>query len=419
MAGVGELEEMIARLNQDAQLDSAGKFTLDLAKSLQKLSQFARTYGNRWALYATQAGVAGRASQMHISSGLRSESVTLRFPGDLPESLRDPNRFTHFDNQGTEDAPETLLLRQAVQWALAPGSSVSLVVEGRRGGFCLSGQRQNYQIRELPAAETTRVALVRERPQEAWWKNPFRRARNSLALLLECRWRLSFCPVPVKFDGLSLCSGMPYDLPGVPPLILMEQLHLESDPATDCLAASHPGDIPAMHYLVGEQVERRPYMATPPAQLGWMEMIHPTRHGMLTLQEGPPAAGGFAVGSWWSAQGNPQHLSLNFQDCLMEVYDGRRCRCANALFYARPSRDLVYYQRYGMLCNPLELPNLQTDAWTVIVADNTIQMDPTGLNPIRDEYVWRRSAELEENIRQTQIRLAGRLDAQGLPFKAF
>jgi len=419
MAGVGELEELIARLHQDAQLDSAGKFTLDLAKSLQKLSQLARTYGNRWALYATQAGVAGGASQMHISSGLRSESVTIKFTGDLPEPLRDPRRFTRFDSEGAEDAPDTLLLRQAVQWALAPGSSVSLVVEDRRGGFCLSGQHQNYQIRDLPAAEASRVALVRERPAEAWWRNPFRRARNSLALLLECRWRLSFCPVPVKFDGLSLCSGMPYDLPGVPPLILMEQLRLESDPSAACLAASHPGDIPAMHYLVGEQVERRPQWATPPAQVGWMEMIHPTRNGMLFLQDGPPAPGGFTVGSWWSAHGEPQHLSLNFQDCLMEVYDGRRCRCANALFYGRPSRDLVYFQRFGMLCNPLELTNLQTDAWTVIVADNTIQLDPTGLTPIRDEYVLRRSGEIEESIRQTQIRLAGRLDPLGLPFRAF
>jgi len=136
VAGVGELEELITRLNQDARLDSAGKFTLDLAKSLQKLSQLARTYGNRWALYATQAGVAGGASQMHISSGLRSESVTLRFDGELPEQLRDPTRFTHFDNRGADDDPETLLLRQAVQWALAPGSSVNLVVEDRRGGFC-------------------------------------------------------------------------------------------------------------------------------------------------------------------------------------------------------------------------------------------------------------------------------------------
>ena len=419
MAGVGELEEMIARLHQDAQLDSAGKFTLDLSKSLQKLSQLARTYGNRWALYATQSGVAGGANQMHISSGLRSESVTLRFRGDLPESLRDPNRFTHFDNQASDDAPETLLLRQAVQWALAPGSSVNLVVEGPRGGFCLSGHDQNYQIHDLPAAEASRVALVRGRPQESWWQNPFRRARNSLALLLECRWRLSFCPVPIKFDGLSLCSGMPYDLPGMPSVILMEQLLLESDPLAACLAASHPGDIPAMHYLVGEQVERRPQWATPPAQLGWMEMIHPTRSGMLCLQDGPPAPGGFTVGSWWSAQGEPQHLSLNFQDCVMDVYDSRRCRCANALFYARPGRDLLYFQRYGMLCNPLDLRNLQTDAWTVIVADDSIHMDPTGLSPIRDEYVLRRSDELEESIRKTQIRLARRLDAQGLPFRAF
>ena len=99
----------------------------------------------------------------------------------------------------------------------------------------------------------------------------------------------------------------------------------------------------------------------------------------------------------------------------MKAYDGRRCRCASALFYARPSRDLIYYQRYGMLCNPMELYNLLTDAWTVIVADDTIQMDPTGLTPIRDESILTRNCEIEESIRKTQIRLAGRLDARGLP----
>ena len=43
LAGVGELEEMVARLSQDARLDSACKFTLDLARGLQKLAQLART----------------------------------------------------------------------------------------------------------------------------------------------------------------------------------------------------------------------------------------------------------------------------------------------------------------------------------------------------------------------------------------
>lgn len=121
MAGVVELEEMIARLNAGTRLDSAGKFTVDLARALQGLAKLARTYPTRWALFALQAGVAGRATQMHVSSGLRSESVTLHFDGLLPEQLRDPGAFTRFDGNVDPSEPATGLLRQAVQWSLAPG----------------------------------------------------------------------------------------------------------------------------------------------------------------------------------------------------------------------------------------------------------------------------------------------------------
>jgi hypothetical protein len=408
MAGVGELEEMVARLSQDARLDSTGKFTVDLARGLEKLAQLARTYHTRWALFAVQAGVAGQAQQMHLSSGLRSESVTLLFSGPLPEQLREARRFTRFDSQTQEDADTTTLLRQAVQWALAPGSGVNLVVEDAGGGFCLSGKNQNYQIHELPPAAASRVALVRERPHDPWWKNPFGRARNSLALLLECRWRLSFCPVPVKFDGLSLCSGMPYDLPGFPEPLMMEQLHLDPRGDYPCLATAHPRDIPANYYVLGQQRERRPEWASPAAAVGWIELVHP---GKMALSPGVPLGERFTLGSWWTRDGQPEHVWADIRpDVLLPAFQSNRCRCRMALYYHGRSRDLLYCQRFGILLNPLELSELQTDAWTVILADDSIQTDPTGLNPVLNEELRARTRHLEEGIRHTQIRLASSLD---------
>lgn len=408
MAGVSELEEMVARLSQDARLDSAGKFTVDLARGLDKLAQLARTYHTRWALFGVQAGVAGQASQMHLSSGLRSESVTLHFPDQLPAQLREPARFTRFDSQDSEDSHATTLLRQAVQWALAPGSSVNLVVEDSSGGFCLSGKNQNYTLHELPAAPLSRVALVRERPHEPWWKNPFGRARNSLALLLECRWRLSFCPVPVKFDGLSLCSGMPYDLPGFPQPLMLEQLHMDASREGACLAVAHPRDIPANYYVLGSHLEKRPEWASPAAQVGWLELVCP---GRLVLGQGVPLGERFTVGSWWRQDGQPEHLWADLQDhCLLSAFQSNRCRCQMALYYHGRSRDLLYCQRFGILLNPLELPGLQTDAWSIILAEDQLQTDPTGLNPIRNEALLQRAAQIEEGVRRTQIRLAARMD---------
>ncbi|MFN8610509.1 MAG: hypothetical protein U0931_23420 [Vulcanimicrobiota bacterium] len=401
---------MISRLHQETRLDSAGKFTLDLARGLEKLAQLARTYQTRWALYALQAGVAGRAVQMHISSGLRSESVTLYFEGWLPQQLREPDQFTRFDGRSSQDSPMTGLLRQAVQWSLAPGASVNLVVEDAKGGFCLTGQQQNYKIHALPTIGLgqTRIALVRERPSEAWWKNPFKRARNSLALLLDCRWRLSFCPVPVKFDGLSLCSGMPFDLPGFPTPLMMAQLHLQSDQRRLGLAVAHPRDVPANSYVLGNELHRRPEWSSPTAQLGWLELVG-GGEGALQVSPGVPLGDRFTVGSWWRPDGQPEHIwAQSLDPCLLTAFGGARCHCDKALFYHGRSRDLLYHQQYGVLLNPLQLTALNTDAWSMLVADDGIATDPTGLNPIHDQALNRRIEELEAGVRATQIRLAAR-----------
>ncbi len=409
MARVVELEEMIARLNAGTRLDSAGKFTVDLARALEKLAQLARTYPTRWALFALQAGVAGRATHMHVSSGLRSESVTLYFEGWLPEQLRDPAGFTRFDGNIDPTEPATGLLRQAVQWSLAPGCAVNLVVEDPQGGFCLSGQQQNYRIHSLPTIGLgqARIALVRERPSEPWWKNPFKRARSSLALLLDCRWRLSFCPIPVKFDGLTMCSGMPFDLPGFPPPLMMAQLHLQRDQPPWGLAVAHPRDVPANSYVLGNEILRRPEFASPVAQLGWLELV--SGEGSLHSSPGVPLGDRFTVGSWWRYDGQPEHIWADSLDSyLLAAYAGARCHCSTALFYHTRSRDLLYHQQYGVLINPVQLTNLQTDAWSMLVADDSIATDPTGLNPIHDEALTQRIDRLEAGVRATQIRLAGR-----------
>ena len=404
MAGVNELAEYVAKLSQAAQLDSSGQFTLDLARGLAQLSKLAWAYPNRWAYYLTQAGVAGGARAIHLSSGLRAESVTLEF-AELPEELVDSRNVTRPESGQSSACLQ--LLRQGLRWVLATESPLDLVVESPRGGYCLSGQKSGYQLRELAGSQQTRVGLVRGRPAEPWWKKPFGRARSAASLMLESRWRLAYCPVPVKIDGFSLCSGVPDYLPDFHKPLMMQQLHLLPSDNSQSLATSHPGLTPAYRYLVDEQVEERPKAASPVAEVGWLELVIPGG-GQLNRATGVNRPEECMVGNWYQGA-EPNYLTISCgHEAQMAEYSKQRCRCSAALYYCARSRDVLHCQRYGMLCDPIPLPGLQTDAWNVVWADDTVQVDPSGQKPILDEYLNLHIERLQQGIRQSQIRVAAK-----------
>lgn len=392
MAGVSELENYVAQLSQSAQLDSAGQFTLDLSRSALQMSALARTQPHRWAFFLTQAGVAGGATAIHLSSGLRAESVTLEF-AEGPDGLSDA-RLLNQQREG--ESAFVQLVRLGLQWALAGQSQVDLVVETPRGGYCLSGDR----LRELPGGSGTRLAVVRVRPAEPWWKIPFGRAKASLGLLLESRWRLAYCPVPVKFDGLTLSGGRPDHLPEFRKPLMVQQLHWLPDDRQGCrLKVAHPSLVPAVHYVLGDQVEERPLLALPVAEVGWLELVLP-QPAQMSLWPGLPREGDCTLGSW-SKDGK------NWLVAVTDVQGYSMGRSRLVMYYHGRSRDQLHCQRYGLLCDPVSLPTLQTDAWSVVWADDEVQVDPTGLTPIHDEYLSGHIERVERSIRRGQIRLGG------------
>lgn len=400
MAGVSELEEYIGQLSGGARLESAGHFTVDLIREARQMRALASTHSNRWAFYMTQAGVAGGARLIQMSSGIRAESVTLEFDRPHPD-LEKPALLTE---PRPEESTFLQLLRHALRWALGSDVPIDLIVEGPKVGFTLTGRRSAIEVREIPARPTQRLALVRRRPTEPWWKRPFRRARASLALFLEARWRLAYCPVPVKFDGLSICTGVPESLPEFRAPLMLQQLHLALQDGPG-LAAVHPGLVPAYHYISGDQVEPRPHAATPLPTVGWIELFP---SNPMHVASGPPSSDYFTAGSWWH-EGRPEHLILaGCQPALLEAFLHQRCRCHNVLYYHGRGRDRLFCQRFGLLSNPLILFNLQTDAWSILMADDEVQTDATGLTPVLNEYLQKRIERLEMGIRHTQIRLAER-----------
>lgn len=400
MAGVSELEEYVGRLSQGARLESAGQFTVDLIKEARQMRALARSHPNRWAFYLTQAAVAGGAVSVQMSSGVRAESVTLEFLEGHSE-LDSPARLTE---PSPDESVFLQLLRQALRWALASEAAVDLLVEGPEVGFGLSGRKGHIQLLETASQPETRVALMRRRPAAPWWKWSFGGARASLALFLEARWRLAYCPIPVKFDGLSLCAGVPESLPEFRAPVMMQQLHLALEGGS-ALAVAHPGMVPAYQYISGDQIEPRPAGASPTPTVGWLELL-PVRK--LQRVPGLPSADHLTAGSWWLGH-EPEHLRLaESQAALLGLFSNERCACKNVLYYHGRSRDRIYCQRYGLLCNPLILTGLQTDAWTILIADDQVQTDPTGLTPVLNEYLLNRIEKMERDIRNTQMRLAER-----------
>jgi hypothetical protein len=335
---------------------------------------------------------------MHLSSGLRAESVQLEFAAP-PPGLADARSI------GQQSNPESVviqLLRTGLQWALAGRSQVDLLVETPQGGYALSWESSRHGVRPLPAAPTTRVAVVRARPAEPWWKVPLGRAQASLGWMLESRWRLAYCPVPTRFDGLCLSSGLPYHLPEFRKPLMVQQMNLLPEPAAGSfLRVAHPCQVPAVHYVVGEQVEERPFRATPVAEVGWMDLVLP---GACQLALRPDPAEN-VVGQW-TLDGRREHVVLPGMPGTVEG-----CCCSSVFYYQGRCRDQVHCQRLGLLCDPVPMAGLQTEAWNVVLADDEVQVDPTGLTPIQNDYLMGKLEWVEKSIDRSQVRL-GRLQTR-------
>jgi len=377
-------------------LDSAGEFTVDLARSAKQMAALARAHPNRWAFFLTQAGVLAGARSIKLSSGPKVESVVLEFAQPF-DDLLDPHAVS-LTRPG--EAPFLTLLRQGLQWSMACQGQISLLVQNPIRSYLLTSSPQGTQIAEVESAPFTRVALFRRDPLVPWWKRPFHQPRAAAELLVEGRYRLAYCPVPVKLDGLSLWSGQPDLLPNFRKPIMVAQFNLYKQ-GSGFLAAAQPAQVPAQRYLIEGQVRHRPSGSRPLPEVGWLEIVGTESAQMVSSSN---LDDGLYLLADWVHGYTPTYLYLSDRLCRPGL---PTLPCGSVLYYHGRSRDQIFFQKHGLLSNPITLPELQTDAWTVVLADDEVRMDPSGLTPIIDDALTRRVGEIQEAIRRTQIRLAG------------
>ncbi len=407
MAGVSQLEDYLAQLKADAVRESSGRFTVDLERELKRLGELSRALPFRWILFACQAAVAVGASQVRLSSGLRSDSIRFDLEGDPLEHFP-PTLF-----ERVAERAEAVFLRSAFEWALAARVDCSLLVEGPRAAYMVSRGKSGTQRLECRPSGHRRVMLVAGRPAQPWWKLGLGRVEQSAALLVECRWRLAFCPIPVWLDGLSVVSGRTDWLPGLRPPVTMQQIHLCWEQGCSRLALEHPCATPSIRYAVGgpaaAEGPSRASFVQPRARLGWLEVVPPPGQSVrLETRLDTPEGSDWCLGQWGELEGEQRVVVCGAKNPELVAFAGQRIAAQGTAYYHGRSLDRFFPVHYGMVANPIELSELGTEAWSVLWADDAFEFDASGMELVRTPRVLSQIENCQQQIRQTQLRVARR-----------
>ena len=407
MSGVSQLEDYLDQLRAGARPDSSGEFTMDIGRQARRLGELSRAYPHRWLLFACQAAVAAGASKISVSSGLRADSVAFDLVDD--PLARFPPTFL----QGGSTSQEAGLLRAAFEWALSLGVECSLLVEGSEEAYVVRSDHQGTQRWWCPATGRRRVTLVAGRPSQPWWRRLLGRVEHSASLLVECRWRLACCPVPVTLDGFSLVSGRIDWLPGFRPPLTMLQIHLAPPGGPVGLALEHPSLRPSIRYAVGgacpQEAPPRPSSVPPLAEFGWLEVVPPQGERLeLVANSGECDSQAWILGSWVHLNKLRQVAIRGGQSPDLQGFSGRRLGAQGAAFYHGRCDDRFFPVHFGMTANPIELSELGTEAWSVLWADTEFEFDASGLELVRTPRVLGQLEHCQNQIRQTQLRVARR-----------
>lgn len=386
MAGVSELEDLLASLKTEGQLQSSGQFSVDFEKALAKLGALAHQHIHRWFFYAAQAAVGYGAIELRLSVNHRSASLVFTLPR-LPPALEDGRALQGIEESGAVSGDEaaTHCLRQAMLWARAlEPDSFALLCSGRHSGYVVSTSATGLTWKEsAPVESPTKICLILTKDSVAG-------ARWASSLQAEAVYRLSFCPVPVFLDGLALSRGDSSQLlknsrKRQGNVKLVERYVLCSDQHPAVLALVHPRLQPASAYTragIDHKTRARNYLPTPVTYY-----LDVGGEGVLEApwQVGPPGGNGLCLGAWTVPEGFQQELRLQSElDYELAEFAGERVR-ARALFSRmRVSGSYMVCARFGMLLDPVPLKGVPDDGWVVVVASNSLTTDASGLVVVQD-----------------------------------
>jgi hypothetical protein len=386
MAGVSQLEDLLANLQTEGRFQSSGQFSVDFERALSKLGTMAKQHPHRWIFYAVQAAVGYGATELTLSVNHRSTSLVFVLPR-LPAALEDGRALQGIEESDAVggEAAATHCLRQALLWgrALDP-DDFALLCSGAHPGYVVNTSATGLTWKERPPVEraTTISLLLSKSMVGGHWASSFQ---------AEAVYRLSFCPVPVFLDGLPLSRGDSSQLlrnrsKRTGNVKLVERYVLCSAQHEAVLALVHPQLQPAGTYTrEGQLPLERGRGALPQAVTYFLDLAG---EGVQEAdwQVSNAASVGFSVAEWQAPDGTPCHLHLDSSvDYELQAFGGDRVR-ARALFSRmRVTGNYLVCARFGMLLNPESLDGVPGDGWVAVVASNSLHTDASGLAVVQDQ----------------------------------
>ncbi|MBT9589218.1 hypothetical protein IV102_38170 [bacterium] len=220
-----QVEDLLKELTEEGQLQSTGRFTVDLSRAKEKLAQYQFQDPFCYILKLVQAAVAARADGFILQSGTTELVATLVGASFTPHELENLLYYL-LQDAGTEVTASAALRHLAVAVNAAVGTRASEIVlkswDGHSGvqvSWTRGGQRSAPWQPTLPQVQTRfqmrRVAgdMLSDVYQKVASRDLFSMMTGSRqgmdreqGLIYD---RCAFCPIPIKINSKD-CPG--YDL---------------------------------------------------------------------------------------------------------------------------------------------------------------------------------------------------------------
>jgi len=186
-----DLRSYLRGLSKAGELDSEGRFTVDVHKKNIKIRANRFQDPTLYLLCCVRAGVTSKAEHLFIRQKHSNTLVVLKNPKKLrPESIVE-GVMGASSLTATDD-----LLAAAMQGGLSAGA-VRVVVKMPGSEIRLTSEQLKVVPRE---SESDNVSLSFDFPTGARWKKSRRCLEESQTVISRC----AFCPVPITMDGLQV-----------------------------------------------------------------------------------------------------------------------------------------------------------------------------------------------------------------------
>lgn len=418
---MSELSEYCQNLVAEGEKDSSGRFTIDMARARDQLSQHLFADPSNYLLKFVQYALARGAAPVVVQTRRHDLQISFEFGSHpdgeemlvLKELLMEPGKAVHHSHW--RDLIFSLYAAQALNPEFLLYASRN---GGRASGLLLHHNR--CDLVDLPAGPPAELLLIRRTPQDSWFRrlfySPRHLAQDSASLAQRCRYSWA----PLMLDN-RLLGASPFQFKGFGYPTLAERIYLSRSPAPRLLSLCPFSDRPALMYDVngrnmnldtrGSTILHQ-WRSYNPGRGGGPALFEPTsgptcapesRDSLTKMLTGDSQGiclyrGGFRSSSS-TRETNSQTITVpkeGFQESLFsqKALFSRRESCPAAQVHmlcpARPDRDesLLYISLHGVLLDPVPL-SLDLKGLRVVISDPEAATDLSGLQLRQDERFQR------------------------------